>query len=312
MKWIKKGLIYNPERKYDWMQTHAQVPVSDKVDEERLRIYFGTRDNQNRTLPTYIEVEADNPQNILYIHDRPILSLGDIGCFDDSGVMPSCIVNYGGKKYFYYLAWNVAVSVRFRVSNGLAISEDGGKTFKKVSSGPIMDRSIVDPIGVSTQFVMVEDGIWKAWYTSYTKWETINGIPEPFYHIKYAESKDGINWMTNGTVCIDYKTEDEAAIAVPAVIKENSLYKMWYCFRCASDYLTNRHKSYRIGYAESEDGINWARKDNIVGIDISEKGWDSIMITYPCVYRHKDKTYMIYNGNGFGKTGFGYAVLEEE
>ncbi len=180
MEWIKKGLIYKPQKKHLWMQTHAQVPVADKVDEERIRIYFGTRDNEKRTLTTYIEVEADNPQNILYEHNKPILPLGDVGCFDDSGVMPSCIVNHKGIKYFYYLGWNAGLTARYRVADGLGISEDNGKTFKKYSRGPIMDRNIIDPISTSIQSIIIENNIWRAWYMSYTEWKIINGVSEPF------------------------------------------------------------------------------------------------------------------------------------
>jgi predicted GH43/DUF377 family glycosyl hydrolase len=311
MKWQKKGLIFAVDNNYDWMVSHAQVPLVDKVSEDILRIYFGTRDSQNRTLTTFIEVEADNPQNILYIHDKPILSLGRLGCFDDSGVMPSDIISYDGKKYFYYLGWNVGSSVRYRVANGLAISKDNGGTFKRVSEGPIMDRSIVDPIAASTQCVLVENSIWKTWYMSYVKWEIVNGLTEPFYHIKYAESKDGINWERKGIVCIDFKSDNEAGIARPFVIKENDRYKMWYSYRTAENYRTNKAQSYRIGYAESSDGINWIRKDEETGIDRSEEGWDSEMLAYPYVYEHKGKKYMLYNGNEFGKSGFGYAVLDK-
>ena len=76
---------------------------------------------------------------------------------------------------------------------------------------------------------------------------------------------------------------------------------MWYSYR---------GEKYRIGYAESEDGIVWTRKDNESGIGVSSEGWDSEMIDYPVVFKHKDDVYMLYCGNGYGKTGFGLAVRE--
>lgn len=292
------------------MQTHAQVPIVDILKNNRFRIYFGTRDAENRTLTTFIEVDSNNPQDILYIHDKPILPLGKRGSFDDSGVMPNWLVNYDGKKYLYYVGWNTSSTVRYRVANGLAISEDNGNTFKKVSEGPIMDRTADDPISVSTNCVLFDNGIWKTWYMSYTKWEFINGISEPFYNIKYAESKDGINWSRKNVICIDFKSPNEGGIARPCVIKEDDFYTMWYSYRDKSDYRKNRKHSYRIGYAESKNGIKWLRKDKEVGIDVSDKGWDSEMIAYAYVYSHKGKKYMIYNGNGFGRSGFGYAIFK--
>ncbi len=131
-------------------------------------------------------------------------------------------------------------------------------------------------------------------------WEIENGKLKHYYHIKYAESKDGINWERRGIVCIDFKSKDEYAIARPCVIKEDGIYRMWYSYR---------GEGYRMGYAESTDGVVWKRKDEEAGIDVSESGWDSEMIEYAFVFSHKDKKYMLYNGNDYGKTGFGYAML---
>lgn len=311
MKWEKKGLIFKVEKNYNWMQTHTQVPIVEKVSDDRLRIYFGTRDEKNRTLTTFIEVDPENPKKVLYIHNKPILPLGRLGCFDDCGVMPNWLITFKGKKYFYYLGWNVSSTVRYRVAIGLAISDDNGMTFKRYSEGPIMDRTIDDPISVSTNCVLIEKNTWKMWYMSYIKWEVIKEIIEPFYRIKYAESKDGINWLRKNIVCIDFKSPDEGGIARPCVIKEDGLYKMWYSYRDKFDYRTNKMHAYRIGYAESKDGINWLRKDNDVGIDVSDNGWDSEMIAYAFIYNYNGQKYMFYNGNEFGKSGVGYCILNQ-
>jgi hypothetical protein len=312
MKWIKRGLIFRPERKYDWMMSHAQVPLAEKVDHNVLRIYFGTRDRFNRTVTTFIEVQIDNPSNVLYTHDRPVLGLGELGCFDDSGAMPSCIVKVDRLKYLYYTGWNIGTTVPYRNSIGLAISQDDGLTFSRPYLGPILDRTFLEPHFCATPFVLVENGRWRMWYLSCIKWEIYKNKPEPFYHIKYAESTDAIHWERRGIVCIDFNSPREAGIVRPSIIREDGVYRMWYSYRGHGDYRTNKTDTYRIGYAESQDGIKWARKDEIVGIDVSEAGWDSEMVCYGYVYEHDGRKYMIYNGNGFGKSGFGYAILEEE
>jgi hypothetical protein len=310
MNWIKKGLIFNPDRYYDWMVSHASLPIVDRVDEDVLRIYFGTRDEQGRSLPAYLEVEADNPQNVLYVHDEPVLPLGRIGTFDDNGIMPSWIVNHRKRKYLYYIGWNPQVTVSYRLSIGLAISEDGGNSYRKWSEGPICDRAVDEPFFNTAPCVLVEGGIWKMWYTSCTKWEVIDGWPEPFYHVKYAESEDGVHWQKTDHVCIDYDDFAEA-IGRLAVFVEDGTYKALYNYRSASNYRVEPRQSNRLGYAESLDGINWVRKDNEVGIDRSNSGWDSEMMEYCSVYKHNGRKYLFYNGNGFGKSGFGYAIREE-
>ncbi len=311
MRWQKKGQIFTADRQHEWMAHHAYVPIADKINDEVIRIYFGTRDHQNRTVATFIEVEAKDPSNVLYVHDRPVLGLGQLGTFDDNGVKPSCIVTRDDKKYLFYVGWNRTVTVPYRNAIGVAISEDGGLTFKRLYEGPIIDRNPLDPYFIAGHFVMIENGIWRIWYGSSTGWDIVNGQPEPRYLIKYAESSDVSNWVRKNQICLSYKFESEA-ISRPSVIKENGGYRMWYCFRGNLDYRTNKAQSYRIGYAESSDGISWTRKDEQVGIEPSETGWDSIMVEYPFVYYHKEVKYMLYNGNGFGETGFGYAVMTDD
>ena len=145
------------------------------------------------------------------------------------------------------------------------------------------------------------------WYASCTEWKEINQKLEPSYLIKYAQSSDGIKWEGFNQECIKYKYDGEA-ICRPSVLNENGIYKMWYSTRNSNDYRNNKNNGYRIGYAESDDGINWTRIDNDSGINPSHSGWDSQMICYPHITKHGDKKYMFYNGNDFGKYCFGWAV----
>ncbi len=315
MGWEKKGLIFSPlcndlsAAGATWMKTHAQLPIAHHLTADRLRIYFGARTAANCTLPTYIEVDADQPQQIHYLHPEPLMALGELGAFDDSGVMPSWIVERGGMLYLYYIGWNQGVTVGYRNSIGLAVSDDGGTSFTRLHKGPIVDRSPTEPHFCAAPCVLVENGLWRMWYLSCVKWIQYKGQAEPFYHIKYAESSDGIHWRRQGIVAIDFKSPDEAGLVRASVIKATNHYKMWYAYRSYRDYRTERQNSYRIGYAESDDGCSWTRLDEQAGIDVAESGWDSEMLAYPYVYRHKEQLHMLYNGNGFGQSGFGYAVM---
>lgn len=308
MTWKKKGLIFQPNQAFDWNQTHAQVPVVDCVNDEMWRIYYSTRNKHSQSFTSYIEVEAGNPNNILYEHNQPILSMGARGTFDDSGIMPTCVVDFENKKYLYYIGWMLRSSVPYHNAIGLAVSDDGGKNFKKMFEGPILTTTHTEPYFCGTAYVMIENDKWRMWYLSCTKWEIINGKPEAFYHIKYAESNDGIHWQRNGQIAIDYADESEAGLVSASVLYEDGKYKMWFGYRKGLDYRTNRNQSYKIGYAESIDGKNWKRMDEKAGIHLSDDGWDSQMISYPYIVKHQNTKFMFYNGNGFGATGFGYAI----
>lgn len=313
MKWIKEGLIYKPNKSKDWSISHAQVPIADFHEKDNfIRIYFSTRDEFGRSLPDFIDVNADNPKEIIRENSKPLLQLGQLGEFDDCGIMPSWIVNRDNQKWMYYIGWNVRNTIPYHNSVGLAISSNNGLTFEKKSNGPLWDRNFNEPHYSGTSCVLFDKGIWKNWYLSCTEWRIVNGKVEPRYHIKYAESLDGINWIREGKVAIDYRNNDEAGIVKASVVIEDGIYKMWYSYRSFIDYRINKINSYRIGYSESLDGIKWKRMDDSsLSIDVSEDEhvWDGLMVEYPHVIDVKGKRYMFYNGNGFGKSGFGYAHL---
>jgi hypothetical protein len=310
MKWEKYGLIFNPqENNSGWIKNFAALPVCDLISTDLLRIYFSTRDVEGRSIPTFLEVNPENPNKILRIYHKPILELGEQGCFDDNGIMPSSIVDHNGKKYLYYIGWNPQVTVSYRLSIGLAIS-DNGVDFKKYSNGPILDRDINEPFFNTAPYVIIDDGIWKMWYVSCTGWKNINEWPEPFYLIRYAESKNGIDWVRKNIECIGYD-EFTHAIGKPCVFKKEHLYHMIYSYRNSLNYRNDYNKSYRLGYATSIDGIKWDKKDDQINLKEPAQEWESIMQEYSTTYELKGKRYLIYNGNDFGKTGFGYATLSE-
>jgi len=309
MKWIKKGKINTISQYSQWAFSHMHKPTAYLLDDNHLRIFFGTRDRNNRTRTTFIDVAPQKPEKIIYKHNRPVLELGNLGTFDDAGVNVSCIIEKDNLLFMFYIGWNTSTTVPCRNSIGLAVSEDNGLNFERCYDGPIMDRTIHEPYFTTAPYVIIENGLWRMWYASGTEWKIINNRPEIRYHIKYAESFDGVTWKRDNISCISPIHSNEA-IARPCVLKEKNIYKMWYCFRNLDNFRTNKKNSYRIGYAESSNGIDWIRKDKKVGIDVSENGWDSEMIEYPCVYEYKGKKYILYNGNGFGRSGFGYAVLE--
>jgi hypothetical protein len=307
MHWTKHGLVFGPNTELAWCKTHAQVPTVDKLSKNVWRVYYSCRDETNKSRISYFDIEACNPKNVLYQHDSPIMELGNLGTFDDSGMMPSSIVTVGKTKYLYYTGWNERKSVPYQNAIGVAVSQDDGQTFHRLGEGPVLGITLSEPYFIGTSTVLYEDGRWRNWYAACTGWEMFDGKAEPRYHLKYAESSDGIHWERKGLVAIDYRDKQEGGLVRASVVREDGLYRMWYSRRGNRFYRTDREHSYRIGYAESDDGIYWRRCDEQAGIDISAVGWDSEMIAYPCVVLEGKKSFMFYNGNGFGHSGIGYA-----
>jgi sucrose-6-phosphate hydrolase SacC (GH32 family) len=303
--WEKKGHLFTPNGSLAFSQSHAQVPVVLPLG-DRLRIYYSTRDALGKSHICFIEVSARDPQEILYQHDQSILPFGLPGTFDDSGVMPSCVIQRGDQIWMYYIGWTVRGTVPYHNAVGLAISHDGGVHFERAYQGPIITVNANEPYFSGTSFVMKLDHQWRMYYLSCIGWKSFDNKYEPFYHIKMATSHDGEVWQQNGEVAIDIEG-DEGGIVSASIVRHNDLYHMWYGVRKGTDYRTNTTNTYRIGYAFSQDGVHWQRQDDATGIDLSAEGWDSEMISYPYVIHHNNRLLLFYNGNGFGKTGFGYA-----
>jgi len=303
MKWIKLGRIFVANGEHPWMQTHAYMPTLDLRDDDLIRIYLAFLDKGKVGRVGYIEVEKDDPLKVRNISERPVLDIGSKGSFDDNGVTPMSIVNYRNRKYLYYIGWQLGKEVRYYLFSGLAISDDNGNTFNRYSNAPILARCDGESYVRTATTVVRENDIWKMWYMGGDEWVHIGDKELPKYNMRYMESADGCDWSTKSKICM-HTRNGEHGFGRPSVVKENGIYKMWYSIRTVS-------KGYRMGYAESEDGIHWKRKDDEVGIDVSESSWDSTMIAFPEIIDVNGKRYMFYNGNNYGETGVGVALLEQ-
>ncbi|HTA77716.1 MAG TPA: hypothetical protein VK791_11195 [bacterium] len=301
MSWKKLGFIFKPSGNSSWMKTHAAVPFADHIKGDIFKIYFTSRNSKNYSHLASLKINLNSPTKIYDLSQKPLLKPGEPGTFDENGAMLSWIVHNKKKSYFYYIGWNLGLTIPFRNSMGLAAQLNSSQKITKSFKGPIMDRDINDSCFVTNPCVLKEKDHWKMWYLSCIKWKKISTGFMHHYYIKYAESKDGISWDRKNLVSIDFKNKSEYAISRPSVLKENGIYKMWFSYR---------GKFYQIGYAESKDGKKWTRMDQKAGLSVSPSGWDSKMVEYPHVFDHKGKRYMLYNGNGYGKTGFGIAVWE--
>jgi len=303
VKWCKKGLIYAPDGRLQWAKHSALTPTPVLIDDDTIRVYVSMRDQKGVGRIGYVEVDAKNPLKVIHVTQEPVLDVGIEGAFDDNGVILGDIVNREGKLWMYYVGFQLVEKVKFLAFTGLAISKDGGSTFERYRNSPILDRNDEGLYIRATHSVLVEDEIWKVWCGVGNGWAHINGKPYPRYNIRYYESPDGIHFPETGALCID-NTAEEYRIGRPRVYKKGDVYQMFYTKGTLSgDYLP--------GYAESMDGVSWSRKDREIGIALSENGWDSKHLCYPALITVHGVTYMFYNGNDMGKSGFGYAILEE-
>ncbi len=301
--WRKKGKVFAPDGSLWWACSGAQLPAVDVINNEIIRVYFGSKDSKGFGRTGRIDLDASHPQRILAIANEPVLDLGELGAFDDCGAVPNGIIAVGGKKFLYYQGFQRTERVPYLTFTGLAIGDGDGKNFKKYSRTPIIDRTDEEPFVRSTPCVLQAEGVFKMWYVSTVKWTKDEHGVHYICVIRYATSENGVSWKTQPQICLEPSLPDEYAVGRPAVVYDGQGYRMWYSIRSFS-------KLYTIGYAESSDGRAWERMDDRAGISKSESGWDSEMICYPCIVDVKGQRMMFYNGNDRGLSGFGYAILE--
>ena len=310
MAWKKLGLVFNLENyNIPWIKSHAMVPTPLIIG-DKIRVFFAARSITGESKISYVDLDRSDPTKVIYVHDTPLFEVGTIGTFDDSGTLCTCAVNDGEKILLYYTAYSISVKVPYRNSIGVAVSEDGGQTFKRMFNGPIVDRNKDEPFFTISPWVIKKLGLWHLWYSSATEWILVDGKPESVYHIKYGSSSDGINWKRDNVSCILPLNKEEAN-ARPTVIEEEGLWKMWFTFRGSRDFRDGLD-SYRIGYAEApiESPTQWKRLDVDSGIKPGPESFDNLMQAYPSVLVDGNKKWLFYNGNGFGYSGFCCAVWE--
>lgn len=298
-QWRKLGLIIQPDRRLPWAQTHCMVPTPQVLGDGLVKVFFSGRDALNRSHIGHAVVDLNRDGQVVDYSSQAVLAPGGLGCFDDNGVTPSCVVDLpDGELGLYYIGWNPGSTVRMHIFGGLAISKDQGKTFERWSRAPILERTRTDPYLNTAPWVVRDGDGYRIFYVSGHEWLNKD---LPRYNIKTGYSQDGKNWVREGHVCLDFRDENEHALARPYVVLEDGLWRMWFSYKSAD---------YRIGYAESKDGLNWERLDHLAGIDVSPSGFDSEMTEYAAVVKHDGRRFMFYNGNNYGFEGIGLAVSE--
>lgn len=308
MRWRKLGRIFVADAHSEWLHSHGIVPIARALGGYRYRIYFSTRDRQNRSNVSWLDIDIRDPTRVLRLSDRPLLTPGPLGCFDDSGAMGCWMVEYDGIERLYYQGWTLGVTVSFYVAVGIAErpAGDPDRVFERISAGPILDRCIQEPVFIADPAVMIENGRWRMWYQSGRPWTRPSDTSLPSYNIRYAESTDGVRWNLTGVQSLTFQHPGEIAIARFCPLRErDGRYKAWYSYRA-------NNWGYRIGLACSDDGITWIRRDEEVGIDRDPGSWEGSMICYPFVFDTEIGRMMLYNGGRYGDAGFGIAVLEQE
>ncbi len=302
MEWQKLGLIFQVKNHISWSNNSALQPSAIfLVDENIIRVFFGSRDISGISRIGFVDLNPENPEDIINTSSQPCLDIGNDGMFDDNGVVPCCVIKNKNRLILYYAGYQLVEKVRFLVFGGVAESFDNGQSFKRVKQVPIADRTDNEALFRVIHTALYDQDTWKFWYGGGSYFKEHKNHSYPCYDIRYIESKNFDKIGCNGKILLETK-KSEYRVARPNVIRFNNKYHMFLCHGSFTD-------PYSLGYAYSEDGIDWTRDDSILNLNKSSCSWDSDMMAYPNFIIVKNVGYLFYNGNDYGKEGFGCARL---
>ena len=304
--WRRVGLVVEPQKMGQWWYSHASYPTAFSRADGLVDIYFSVRDTKNIGSVARLTIELTGDQfKVVDGPVGPLLSSATRGAFDADGVSVTSLVERNGTIIAYYLGWSVGVSVPFTNFIGIAVQEEGrGQQFHRISLAPSIGRSAIDPYSLGYPWVIWKDNAYRMWYGSHLFWGEEGLAME--HVIKDAISSDGLNWTATGNIAVSLDPGDpkEFAVSRPCVIVESDgSMSMWFARRCPG---------YELAFATSnDDGRSWRRHKNAITWADEPMSWDNVEQTYPCVFDHGGRRYMLYNGNGYGRSGFGLAILEK-
>ncbi|MCW3078445.1 MAG: hypothetical protein JWO32_3054, partial [Bacteroidetes bacterium] len=301
--WTKLGLIYRSDG-FDAWKLHSALTPTPVVFSDKIRVYAGFRDAEGVSRIGFVDLDRSDPTKIIRISEKPALDIGPPGTFDDNGVILGDIIQDGDKLRMYYVGFQLVSKVKFLAFTGLAVSEDQGETFKRVSNVPVLDRRDNALFFNAVHTVMKDEGKYKCWLGAGSDWQEINGVQYPSYNVKYIESQDGVCFESASSDCITFTLPNEYRLGRPRVYKENGEYQIIFTWG-------DKQGRYEMGYATSSNGKNWNRNDAVLNFHPSASGWDDKWVSYGALFQTNNKVYMVYNGNEMGKDGFGLAVLNK-
>jgi hypothetical protein len=317
MRIEKMGKVFDPHDHAltDGCVSYAQSPQVLMRD-DGVRVYFSTRSvdaegGKFRSRIAFVDMTADL-KTVTGISGQTVIPLGDLGAFDEHGIFPMNVIRVGSEVWGYTCGWNRRVSVSVDTAIGRVVSKDGGTTFQRLGKGPVLGPGLNEPFLVGDGFVLRDSHAFHMWYIFGTRWirESAAAPPDRVYKIGHATSVDGIDWIKqDGVPIIPDRLGATECQALPSVAWFGDRYHMVFCYRGVHGFRTDSTKGYRIGYASSRDLIRWDRDDSGLGLSGTPGRWDSDMQCYPHLFVLNDQLYLLYNGNHFGRDGFGAARI---
>jgi hypothetical protein len=298
--WVKLGPVLQAPGTGK-MRTHAMLPTPH-VRGERIRLFFASCDDETRGRVYSAEVDSACPTAVLSMGRDPVLDLGQAGAFDADGVNPCHIVERDGALFLYYVGWQRrSDKLPYTLFTGLAISEDGGLRFRRWSTDPILPPRSDEQAFRTAPYVFRTARGWEMLYAGGDRFVAgRDGKMRPTYRLLRTRSQDGLHWDGSGEELLR-----------PDASRGHIGYgrpRLWRDGRGNVSLLLSvrTEEGYLLRELTQVDPLS-ATLRATEPVPRSASGWDSEMVCFAAPCTVGEWEYLFYNGNQFGRTGFGVA-----
>jgi hypothetical protein len=301
MAWRKLGRVFaGPTGGHPALRSHAALPTAFPLEGDLVRVFYSGRDEANRSSVGSLVLRLGEQPKIEDAPAEPILVPGEVGAFDDAGIGIGSVISCEGGDRLYYMGWNVGGSTPWRNAIGVAFGDAKTGRFERGYLGPIMDRSPIDPYSLSYPWVLrLGSDDWRMWYGAHLQWGA--GQADMSHAIRSAASFDGLEWRRDAHICLPPEGEEIATVRPSVRLVADGSFEMAFASR-------SQDGPYAIRRAASADGDQWRRLDPAIA---PTDDWEAGALTYPCVFEQGGRRWLLFNGQGYGATGFGLAVWDE-
>jgi len=303
MQWDKLGLVWTAPSGSGLTGALQPTPL---LLGDRIRVFTGCRDAAGASSVWWVDLDAADPTRVLAEARTPALIAGPGGSFDAAGVVPCAVAAVEDTVRLYYAGYQppAGPGERFRVFSGVAAAPTGRtEAFTRLRTDPLLRTSADERLfRVVHSLTPWDGGGWRCWYGAGHEFRPGRTKLLPVYDIRQMDSPDGLDFPDAGEVAVPLGAVEEHRVGRPYVVPHDSGWRMY--FGAGTEETT-----YRLTFADSADGRSWRRHDGLLGLDVSPTGWDAEMVAYPAVVTTAAGTFLFYNGNGYGRDGFGVAVL---
>jgi hypothetical protein len=283
-------------------QSHAMLPTPWLL-EDRIRVFYATCDADLRGRVVFADLARTPPYAVIGVEERPALDLGPPGAFDCDGVNPSQVIAARGAIQLLYIGWRRDVDgAPYTLLTGLAQSRDGGRSFER-RRAPLLPATLTEPLFRTAPFATRGPGGWELLYIGGDRFLAGETRPLPLYALRRMRSPRLDRWPAAGEALLAPDlSRGEIGFGRPVIWRPET-----------GEPVLIVSRRTRLGYEMLQaplSGVEAGRPAFSPVLGDGRDDWDSDMTCFGAPLRVDGRDLLFYNGNQYGRTGFGIAARD--